>query len=117
MGTREVVQRHIDAFLEGDVEKCLADYTEESVILRTDAVVRGLSTLEGLFREAFAPGAIFAAGNGCWVVDSLICEGEYAWMTWHHEWAGFIIPFGADAFVVRDDKIAMQTGAWFEIRA
>lgn len=114
MNTQSVVERHLEAFLSGDVDKCMADYADDIILLRQHDVIRGLPSLRVLFEDGFKPNAIFEPGNGFWTLDSLICEGEYAWMTWHHRWGATDIPFGADAFVVRDGKIVMQTGAWHE---
>jgi len=111
--TRQVIERHLVALKSGDVDLCMADYGDEIVLLRDDVVIKGIAQLRVIFEEGFRPGEMFEPGASEWVLDSLICDGEYAWMTWHHSWGGGTIPFGADAFQVRDGKIIMQTGAWY----
>jgi hypothetical protein len=49
--TSDVLNHHLSAFGEGNVEEILKDYTEDSIILHPDGVVKGLQQIEAFFTE------------------------------------------------------------------
>ena len=104
--TEEVVNHHLQSFGAGDLKEILSDYTEESAIITTAGVLRGLSQLplffEPMFAEFAKPGASFAMGE-------MVVDGETALITWSAETADNVYELGTDSFVVRDGKIVTQT--------
>ena len=104
--TEKVLDHHLKAFGDRDMAAILADYTEESLILTPDGVVKGQKQLQPLFEAFFAdfakPGAVFE-------VKQRIIEGEVAYIVWSAETADNIYELGTDTFLVRDGKIAVHS--------
>jgi ketosteroid isomerase-like protein len=106
--TEEILNHHLQAFGAGDLSAILADYTDESVIITSDGVVRGLKELPSFFEPMFAefakPGTSFSMGK-------TVIEGETAFITWSAETADNVYELGTDTFWIRDGKIMTQTFA------
>jgi ketosteroid isomerase-like protein len=111
MDTRQVVERHLESLLAGDVARTLEDYTDESVLLTAGTVIRGLDELRGIFDQACS--TIFKPGTYAFTLDSMVVNGEHALITWHLDFEGGKAPFGFDSFHVRDGKILAQTGGLY----
>jgi len=109
MDTRAVVEHHLAALEEGDVDAVLADYVEESVLVTTGMVVRGLEHLRTLFEGALA--TMFKPGAHEFTLDTLDVDGEIGLITWRLRFEGGEVTHGVDSFVVRGGKIIAQTGA------
>ena len=104
--TEQVLDHHLKAFGDRDMDAILADYTEESVLLTPDGVLKGYKQLqpafEGLFTEFAKPGANFE-------MKQRIIEGNVAYIVWSAETADNIYELATDTFVIRDGKIAVQS--------
>jgi ketosteroid isomerase-like protein len=109
MDTKAILEHHLDALAKGDVDMVLEDYTDDSVLMTADGVVRGRDALGDTFSGFFA--GLFAPGTYELVLDRMEVEGDVAFITWHAMCAGAEIGLGTDTFVVRDGKIAVQTFA------
>jgi ketosteroid isomerase-like protein len=107
--TRTVVQGHLDALLAADVERTLADYTDESVMIASGSVLKGLDALRPVFAMACE---MFAPESSEFTLDSFDVDGEYGLITWRLRFDGGEITFGTDTFHVRDGKIALQAAAF-----
>jgi ketosteroid isomerase-like protein len=104
--TEAIVNHHLQAFGAGDRNGLLEDYTDESVIITPDGVLRGPARIAPLFQallDEFAkPGASFH-------LDGRVIEEETAFITWSAETADNVYQFAADTFWVHDGKILTQT--------
>jgi hypothetical protein len=103
MSTESTIGRHLNAIPQG-LEAIIADYTNDAVLITHDATFRGPAEIRGFF-AAFMAGAtpeLLAA----FAVTRLETHGEVGYLTWKAE---PFIPFATDTFVVRDDRIAVQT--------
>jgi ketosteroid isomerase-like protein len=62
--TREVLDRHIKCFGEGDLRGILSDYAPDAVLFTPDGPLRGAVEIRPLFQAMFAefgkPGAVFS---------------------------------------------------------
>ncbi len=109
MDTRQVLNHHLNAVQARDLEATLADYTEDSVVITTGNVLRGVEALRDWFAAAFEgdfePGAQI-------VIDSVDLAGEYALVTWHTQSDGGGISFAVTSYHVRDGKIVMHSGGF-----
>ena len=101
--TQEVWEHHAGGFIGRDVAMVLEDYTEASVVIQGDNVMKGLDAIRGMFQAATATG-IFSKLE----VANQVVEGSCAYLVWSVPGA---IPFGSDTFVVEDGKIRLQTVA------
>jgi ketosteroid isomerase-like protein len=109
LGTRQVFEHHSRALGRGDVDEILSDYTEESVLITPNAVLKGHKAIRGAF-EGYVAG-LFKPGTYEFTLDTLSVEGEIAYAIWHAKCASANIVLGTDTFVVKDGKIAVQTFA------
>lgn len=104
------LDHHLYSFGEGDVEAILEDYTEESVIIIPNTVIRGLDQIKDFFTnlvtEVLPPGCKFH-------LHDKVIEDNIAYLVWHAESDGYKVPFASDTFVFdEDDKIQVQTIAF-----
>lgn len=106
--TRAVIENHLRAFGERDVEALLADYAPEALFFTPQGTLRGPAgirpLLEGLVAEFSTPGARFA-------LDHIAVEGENGFIVWNGTTAGNAYELATDTFVVRDGRIVVQTFA------
>ena len=109
MATKEVLDHHLAAFGAGDVDEMLKDYTDDSVLITANGVVRGRDELRETFTGLFS--GLFAPGTYEFTMDAVQVEGDVAFISWHATCASADVPLGSDTFVVRDGKILCQTFA------
>lgn len=107
LDTKAVVKRHIDALLSRDLDRILEDYAEDAFFLSNMApgAICGRTALRAFWTQAlqiFTPAVL-----SCLEFKQQQIEKDVAYLLWS---AGPVIPFGSDTFIVRDGKIAAQTG-------
>ena len=106
--TGGVLEHHLDAFGERDMEAILEDYDEESVVITDDGTYCGREEIEGLFEELFAD---FAQSGSELELHHQAIEDEVAHIVWDGETPDNTYEFATDTFVVRDGTIDVQTFA------
>jgi ketosteroid isomerase-like protein len=103
LSTQSIVENHLDALVAGDVDRVMADYADDAVM-----ITAGMGTAEGTeaLRTTFSmiPTEMFSGFE----TTELVVSGETAMVTWKTDG----LSFGTDTFVVRDDKIVAQTVAF-----
>ena len=106
--TQQVLEHHLKCIGAGDLDGVLGDYTDESVLITQNGVLKGPSEMaslfQGFFEEFSRPGARFE-------VTTQIVEGETAFIVWTGESQDNVYELGTDTFVVRDGKIVAQSFA------
>jgi ketosteroid isomerase-like protein len=106
--TEEVFDRHLQAFGAGDVERLLADYTEDSFVIGPMGVIKGLAGLRGFFEQLCRE---FAGAGTVFTLQQRVIEGEFVYITWSAETSANTYSFGTDTFVIRNGKFVGQTFA------
>jgi len=103
--TEAMMEHHSEALAaevmdEAALDELLSDYHEDAVFISNlGGIVRGHDAIRTIFSSAGAmPG---------FERTSRHVEGDTGYVTWKADG----IPFGADTFVMRDGKIAVQTVA------
>ncbi len=76
-------------------------------MITPDGTLRGVDAIRGAFTELFT--GLFKPGTYEFSMDSLQVEGEVAYIAWHADAPTASVPLGTDTFLVRDDKIVVQT--------
>lgn len=109
MTTRQVFEHHIHALGKGDVEAILSDYTDDSILIVPDAVLKGRDAIRAAF-NGFVAG-LFKPGTYEFTMDTVHVEDETAYAIWHAKCASANIVLGTDTFLVKNGKIAVQTFA------
>lgn len=104
--TLDILNHHLAAFEEGDLNGILADYGPNIVFFTRDAVLKGVDAVRPLFEALIAeyrkPGAKFNM-----IRHSV--EGDYAYIVWTAQTADNIYELATDTFVVREGKIVAQS--------
>ena len=106
--TSDVLSHHLGAFSQGSVEETLKDYTDESVVLHPDGVVKGLPEIKAFFGEIFK---IFIPGEYAFEMLRQEIHGDVAYIIWKADTPKLNVPLGTDTFVIRNGKISVQTFA------
>ena len=102
---QEVVNHHLAAFLEADLNEILKDFTEESELLTPDGPLKGLDAIRSFFEEAFK---IVPKGS-TFELKQMIVRDNVTYLAWTCESSFVSIPIGTDSFIVENDKIIYQT--------
>ena len=109
MTTEAVLNHHLQAFLAGDVDETMKDYTEDSVLIVPDKTLEGLDSIREAFSNFFS--GLFKPGTYDFTMDRTEVVGEVAYIVWHSVNQGADVKLGTDTFVIRDGKIVLQTFA------
>jgi ketosteroid isomerase-like protein len=106
--TNAVVDQHMKAFSEHDLNGVLADYAPDAVLFTPDRPLRGRHEMEPFFQtlisEFAKPGATFSMRRQYF-------EGDYGYILWNAETADNSYEFATDTFVVQKGKIVAQSFA------
>lgn len=107
--TQEILDRHMEAFLAGDLDAVMADYADDAVMISPNGTRTGAAEIREAFAGLFA--GLFAPGNYTFHTDQAVAIGDVAYVRWHAECPGVTVPIGSDTLVVRDGLIVAQTVA------
>jgi ketosteroid isomerase-like protein len=102
--TQKVFEDHAMALASGDMDKLLADYAEDAIILTLDGSFVGKEAI-----RAFFEGTPASFPNLQITPVGLAIEGDTLVMYWSADSDTVSIPDGVDTFIIRDDKIQRQT--------
>ena len=102
--TEEILNHHVSAFVETDLDEIMKDYTERSELLTPQGSVSGLDAIRSWFGEIFK---IAPKGSTLDVKQTLIRD-NVAYIVWAGESSFVSIPFGVDTFIMENDKILYQ---------
>jgi ketosteroid isomerase-like protein len=104
----DVLDRHLRAFAEYDVEGVVADYSSDAVLFVPSGPLKGLRAIkpffEALIAEFAKPGSSFTMRQRC-------IDGDHAYILWAAETADNSYEFATDTFVVQNGKIIAQSFA------
>ena len=104
--TKDVLDHHLKAFDQGDLEGVLSDYASDAVFLTKDGARRGVDAIRPLFEALIAefekPGTTFN-------MKQQLVEGDYAYILWTAKTADNVYELATDTFVVREGKIVAQS--------
>jgi ketosteroid isomerase-like protein len=104
--TKDVIDHHLKAFGERDLDGVLSDYAAGAVFFTQHGPLRGPDAIRPLFQGMIAefgkPGATFS-------MKKQFVEGDHAYILWTAETADNVYELGTDTFVVRDGKIVAQS--------
>ena len=106
--TESVLDHHLEAFANQDLEKIMVDYVEDSVVVTNMGVFRGFDEIEGLFAELFEE---FSQDGTTLEVDDTIVESDFAYILWHAETPDSVYEFCTDTFYIPGETIDFQTFA------
>jgi ketosteroid isomerase-like protein len=97
--TMKILERHGAATQANDLDAVMADYADDAVLISPrHGVLRG-SEIRTFFEHP--------SDLSGFEVTSLFVDDDVAFFTWRTD----AVAFGSDTFVVRDDKITIQSVA------
>ena len=106
--TQDVLNHHLACFAASDLEGTLTDYTGDSVLMTPDGAIHGLGSIRTFFEGAFAE---FGQPGTKFTMRQMLVEGDCAFIVWDAETSANTFELATDTFVVRDERIAVQTFA------
>ncbi len=106
--TQEVLDHHLKAFIENDLEAVMADYTVESILITPDGTSRGLAEIRKNFEGAFA---VLPKDSTTFNVTKTVVTQDIAYIVWNAKTPKLEWTLGTDTFIIRDGKIVQQTYA------
>lgn len=106
--TQKIIDHHLEAFEQGDVDGLMLDYTESSTLITPERILTNLNEITALFNKFLAD----VVPPGCdFELYKKIINDDIAYLIWSAESENYKIPFGTDTFVIKDGKISTQTVA------
>ncbi len=107
--TERVLNHHLQSFGSGNVAAIMEDYTDQSVIILPNGILKGRKQIKGLFNALVAefskPGMKFNLTN-------TKVDDHLAYITWNAETQDNVYNFATDTFVIMGGKIKHQTVAF-----
>jgi hypothetical protein len=104
--TNDVLDHHLKAIRQGDVDAVLADYAPDAVLFRKDGVFKGVDAIRQVF-ETFV--AEFQKPGTISNTKQRLVVGDYGYMVWTAETADNVYELATDTFFVKDGKIVAQS--------
>lgn len=102
---QEVLNHHLSAFLNADLNEMMKDYTEDSELLTPNGPLKGLNSISNFFAEAFK---IVPKGSA-FEMKQMIIRDDILYLAWSCDSSFVSIPLGTDSFIIENDKILYQT--------
>jgi ketosteroid isomerase-like protein len=104
--TKDVLNHHLKAFEQGDLNGVLSDYGPGVVFFTREGPLKGVDAIRPLFEALIAEfGKLGATFN----MQRQVIEGDYAYILWTAKTADNVYELATDTFVVREGKIVAQS--------
>ncbi len=100
----EVFQHHAQALGAGDLDKIIADYADDAVLITPAGVRRGTEGIRAAFTQLLAD-----VPDAAWDLKTQIYEDDVLFLEWAADAAATRVEDGIDTFVFRDGLIRVQT--------
>jgi len=108
--TQEVFDSHKEAIETLNIEKLMADYAEDAVLVTLDGALNGKDAiLTGFFQASLEQFPDLAV-----TYDKIVCEGDVCLLQWSGDTSAATIPVGIGVLVIQDGLIQRQV-EWFEV--
>ena len=106
ISTNDVLDHHLKAIEQGDVNGVLSDYAPDAVLFRSDGVFKGVDAIRPVFEKFVAE---FQKPGTTTTTKQRLVAGDYAYMVWTAKTADNVYELATDTFVVREGKIVAQS--------
>jgi len=104
--TESVLDHHLEAFGDQNLEETMVDYSEDAVLITQGATSRGHEEIRGVFEDFYAE---FSQEGVEFSLEERTVEGECAYIVWNARTPDNDYEFATDTFVIRDGEIVAQT--------
>lgn len=109
---QQVLQHHLQAFSENNLDEIMQDYSDESLILVPEGKIAGRDGIRSFFAGAFQ---LFPAGKTKLELTQTIIEKDIVYISWVAESPVVSVPIGSDTFIIQNGIIICQTAALYII--
>jgi ketosteroid isomerase-like protein len=104
---QQTLKAHIEALESSDMNRIMADYADDAVILTPDGSVEGHDAI-----EAFFTGALQMLPQPKFDLGPAVHHGDITLLRWTARSPAGKISDGVDTFVVRDGSIRVHTSSF-----
>ncbi len=104
--SKNIVERHLNSFVNNDLDGVMADYTNESVMITQDATYTGIEEIKVFFVSL---NMHFPKQNSSFELGNLVAKDDLVYIVWNAKTPGLHIPIGSDTFIIKEGKISQQT--------
>lgn len=104
--TQNVFEHHLQCFGTANLDGIMSDYSEDSVLLTPTGAFKGRAAIRAFFEAGFVE---FTKRGTTFNAKQSYVEGDCAFIAWDAETPDNRYEGAADTFVIRDDKIVVQT--------
>ena len=106
--TTDILDHQNLAFVKGDVDEIMKDFSEQSTLFTPDGVLEGIDSIRKFYTDVTSnilpPGSDFK-------ISRQQVRGQTAYIVWSAESKNYCFPLGTDTFFIKDGKIIVQTFA------
>ena len=106
--TTDILDHQNSAFVKGDVDEIMKDFSEQAVLFTPDGVLEGIDNIRKFYTDVTSnilpPGSEFN-------LSKQEVRGQTAYIVWSAESKKYRFPLGTDTFFIKDGKIIAQTFA------
>ena len=106
--SKAIIDHHLQAFMDANIDEFMKDYTDDSVLITNDTVVRGIESIKGLVSGMMQ---LFPKESSTIEIDKMVVEDELVYFTWNGSSPTIDLSFATDTFIIIDNKIQKQTFA------
>lgn len=104
--SKKIVMRHLNSFLDNNLEAVLSDYHSESVLITQSGTYQGPDEIRTFFTGLIIH---FPQQTSNFALDKLVAKNGLVYIVWHAKTPSVQVPLGSDTFIIKDGKIAQQT--------
>ena len=104
--TNDILDHHLKAIQQGDVNAVLSDYARDAVLFRSDGIFKGVDAIRPVFEKFIAD---FQTPGATTETKRRLVAGDYAYMLWTGETADNVYELAADTFTLKESKIVAQS--------
>lgn len=105
--TSDILNHHLTAFGNNDLDEIMNDYSEESELLTSEGHLKGLKSIRDFFADYF----LTVPAGSFFEMKKVLVSGNVAFILWESESSVAKIPFGTDTFFIEEGKIRIHTVA------
>lgn len=106
--TTDILNRQNLAFVKGDVDEIMKDFSEKSMLFTPNGVLEGIDSIRKFYTDTITsflpPGLKFD-------ISKQEVRGQTAYIVWSAESKNYRFSLGTDTFFIKDGKILVQTFA------
>lgn len=109
LNAETVIQHHLQALAQNQLEELLKDYTEQSELWTENGIIAGLENISSFFSYAFN---LLPKGKTSLEIKKMIVKENKVFMVWTADSPSITIPFATDCFEIKENKIIWQSIAF-----